>query len=407
MNRLIAYLIGEARLSITGVSPQSVLNRLTEDGIPFWSVERIDEVHYRISIPMRNTKQAMKAATRCFCSTEIVKNQGLPILWRKTLHRPVLLISMVAAIAVCFLLQNRIWVIEVKGNDRIPRDVILRELAQIGIKQGEKNGEYDPQQVKMKMLNAVPELSWMAANRTGGKITVLVTERNVPQEDCEKPIAGNLIAASDGIITDYCISEGMRLCSRGDTVSAGQILVSGYEDYGLCMRAVCADGEIYAKTWHQGSIVTPIVTMQKEYTGRQWEEKTLLIGRKRIKLFGNSGISVGSCDKMVGVKRLRLPGYEFPIALETAVFREYTLTARQKIPQTVQNELEQAWETLICSDMIAGTMERTKYQFSREEKVYVLQAESACNEMIARLSPIGGQCKGEENDGTDYQRRTD
>ena len=110
---------------------------------------------------------------------------------------------------------------------------------------------------------------------------------------------------------------------------------------------------------------------------------------------------------MVEIKRLRLPGYEFPIALETAVFREYTLTARQKIPQTVQNELEQAWETLICSDMIAGTMERTKYQFSREEKVYVLQAESACNEMIARLSPIGGQCKGEENDGTDYQRRTD
>lgn len=402
MNRLIAYLIGEARISVTGASPQSVLNRLTEDGIPFWAVDRTDEVHYLISIPMRNTKQALKTATRCFCSAEVVNNRGLPVLWRKTLHRPVLLIGMATVIAVCFLLQNRIWVIEVKGNDRIPKDVILRELAQIGIKPGEKSSDYDPQQVKMKMLNAVPELSWMAANRTGGKITVLVTERSVPQEGCEKPIAGNLIACSDGIITDYCISEGMRLCSRGDTVSEGQILVSGYEDYGLCMRAVCADGEIYAKTWHKGSIVTPAVTMQKEYTGRQWEEKTLLIGRKRIKLFGNSGISVDSCDKMVSVERLRLPGYEFPIALETAVFREYTLTPRQKIPETAQNELEQAWERLVCSDMIAGTVEKTQYQFFRDDKVYVLHAESTCNEMIARLVPIGGQCKGEENDGTDY-----
>ncbi|MBO2527773.1 MAG: hypothetical protein CW335_06335 [Clostridiales bacterium] len=407
MNRLIAYLIGEARISVTGASPQSVLNRLTEDGIPFWAVERTDEVHYRISIPMRNTKQAMKAATRCFCSAEIVKNRGLPVLWRKILRRPVLLIGMAAAIVVCFLLQNKIWVIEVKGNERVPQEVILRELAQIGIKPGENSGDYDPQQVKMKMLNAVPELSWMAANRTGGKITVLVTERSDPQEDCKKPIAGNLIAASDGIITDYCISEGMRLCNRGDTVSEGQILVSGYEDYGLCMRAVCAEGEIYAKTWHQGSIVTPTVTMQKEYTGRLWEDKTLLIGRKRIKLYGNSGISVDSCDKMINVKRLCLPGYEFPVALETAVFREYTLTARQKIPETVQSELEQAWERQVSSDMIAGTMEQTQYQFSHDEQVFVLQAESACNEMIARLVPIGGQYKGEENDGTDYQRRTD
>ena len=407
MNRLIAYLIAETRLSVTGASPQDYLNLLTQSGIPFRTLERIDDLHYAVTVPLHKETQALGLAPRCFCSAEVTERRGLPVLLKKLMHRPVLLIGVAAAIALCFLLQNRIWVIEVKGNERVPQEVILRALADLGIKPGESSANYDPQRIKMQMLNAVPELSWLAANRTGGKITVLVTERDLPQEDMERPPAGNLIASSDGIITDYNISEGMRLISRGETVSAGQILVSGLEDYGLCARAVCAAGEIYANTWRQGTVVTPVFTQEKAYTGREWKEVILLVGRKRIKICGNSGISVGSCDKMINVKRLGLTGYALPIAIETAVFREYTLIDRLKAPETVQGQLGSAWERLISADMVAGVIGQTEYRFSRSDTVYVLRAESACSEMIARLVPIYGQYEGENYDGTDHQRRTD
>lgn len=406
MNRLIAYLIGETRLTVTGASPQEYLNLLSRERIPFWAAEREDELRYRVSVPLRKERQAVGLAARAFCSAEVTKRRGLPVLWKKALHRPVLLLGVAAAIALCFLLQNRIWVIEVKGNDRVPQEIILRALAEFGIKPGAESDAYDPQQLKMKMLNAVQELSWLAANRTGGKITVLVTERDIPQEDTDKPAAGNLVASTDGIITDYNIAEGMRLISRGDTVTEGQILVSGVEDYGLCMRAVCAEGEIYANTWRQGSLVTPSYAQEKAYTGRQWKVVSLVVGRKRIKICGNSGISVGTCDKMVSVKRLRLPGYEFPVALETEVYREYTLTERLRDPQTVRRELEYAWERQTCAQMVAGVIGQTDYRFSRSDAVYVLQAESTCNEMIARIVPLYGQYEGENNDGTHYQRRT-
>ena len=198
----------------------------------------------------------------------------------------------------------------------------------------------------------------------------------------------------------------MRLISRGETVTAGQILVTGIEDYGLCTRAVCAAGEVYANTWRQGSVLTPAFAQEKAYTGREWKEVSLLVGRKRIKICGNSGISVGSCDKMISVKRLRLPGYAFPIAIETAVFREYTLIERLKDPTTVRRESESAWERLIRADMVAGVIGQTEYRFSRYDAVYVLRAESTCSEMIARLVPIDGQYEGENYDGTDHQRRT-
>ncbi len=407
MNRLVAYLIGEARLSITGASPQNYLNQLTQNGISFWAVERVEELCYHVSVSKRNARRAIELAARCFCTAEVMYDSGLPILIKKVLHRPVLLIGAATAITLCFLLQSRIWVIEVHGNKRVPQDVILRSLAEFGIKPGERSAGIDQQQIKMKMLNAVPELSWLAANRTGGKITVLVTERELPQEAEVKPQAGNLVASARGIITDYNIAEGMRLIERGDTVTEGQILVSGLEDYGLCMRAVCADGEIYANTWRQGSIVTPVFAMEKVYTGREWKQVSLLVGRKRINLCGNSGISVGSCDKMVDVKRLRLPGYVFPVALETAVYREYSLSERLKDPAAAQSELESAWRAQTRAAMIAGVIEQTDYRFSRSDTVYVLRAESTCNEMIARLVPIIGQYEGENDDGTHYQRRTD
>lgn len=406
MNRLTAYLLGEARLSVTGASPQDFLNLLTREGIPFWAVERKDELHYFVSVPMRREQQTRKLALRSFCTAEVKERRGLPVLLKKILRRPALLAGIAAAITFCFLLQNRIWVIEVQGNERVPQDVILRSLAELGIKPG-GSCEYDQQQIKMQMLNAVPELSWLAANRTGGKITVLVTERAQAQNEAIPPKAGNLIASVDGIITDYVISEGMRMISRGETVSKGQILVSGLEDYGLCLRAVCAEGEIYADTWRQGALVTPAITLEKTYTGRQWKQTSLLVGRKRIILCGNSGISVDSCDKMVSVKSLRLPGYEFPVALETALYREYTLTERLKDPQVIRSELESAWEAQMRGAMVAGVIGQTDCRFLRSDTVYVLRAESACNEMIARLVPIYGQYEGENNDGTHYQRRTD
>lgn len=406
MNRFVAYLVGEARLSVNGAAPQEYLNLLTKEGIPFWNVERVDELRYRVSIPMRKEKTALKIAPRAFCTAEAEAYRGLPVLRKKLLRRPALLVGMAAAIALCFLLQERIWVIEVKGNDRVPREVILRALAENGIKPGESS-DYDQQQIKMKLLNAVPDLSWLAANRTGGKITVLVTERALARKEPEKAPVGNLVATADGVITDYDIAEGMRLVARGETVTEGQILVSGLEDYGLCLRAVCAEGEIYANTWHKGSVVAPAFAQEKTYTGREWSEVTLLVGRKRINLCGNSGISVGSCDKMINVKRLRIPGYEFPIAVETAVFREYTLTERLKDADPVRRELEYAWETQTCAQMTAGVIGQTEYRFSRSDSLYVLRAESTCNEMIARLVPIFEKYEGEYNDGTHYQRRTD
>lgn len=398
MNRIISFMFGSCDMTISGAAPERCINALPKEKIAFWNIRYLDEMHYRFCVLSKDRKAVHQIALRAYCTVEECRETGIPILTKRLFSRPVLLISMALALFLTFFLQSFVWVVEVEGNQNVPEEVIIRELETQDIHFGTWAGEIDSQGTKNKMLNAVPSLSWLAVNRSGGKLTVLVTERE--SDFSEKPNydTANIVAAKDGVITDYSISEGMKLCSRGDTVKAGQILVSGYEDYGLFIRNVCAEAEIYAKTWCSGTLVMPSERMQKVYTGKTEKQISLLLGRKRIKLFGNSSNLEYSCDKIISVKRVSLPGYTFPAAIETVVAREYTLQAVSILPQEAEELLREAWKRNTLSAMVAGKIEDTKEDFSASNHLFILQAESTCTEMIAKPAPIIEPDKGDTNE---------
>ena len=398
MNRIISFLFGSCEITISGAAPERCINALAEEKIAIWKILFIDDMHDSFSVLSKDRKKVEQIAIRNYCTVEHCCQTGVPSLLKKLLSRPVLLISMLLALVMSFFLQSFVWVIEVDGNETVPTDVIVRELENQNIKFGAWAGSIDSQATKNRMLNAVPSLSWLAVNRSGGKLTVLVTERESGISEEAPYDTANIVAAKDGVITDYSISEGMKLCARGDTVKKGQILVSGYEDYGLFIRNVCAEAEIYAKTWYTGTVVTPAVKMQKVYTGRTEKQVSLILERKRIKLSGNSSISEGTCDKMVVTRRLSLPGYTFPAAIETVIIREYTLKAVPMLPAAAQEKLREAWKRQTLSSMIAGTIDNTAEHFAANHNLYILQAQSTCTEMIAKPVPLNGPGKGETNE---------
>lgn len=398
MNPIVRFLRGEMRVRVTGASVERFLNLLSRLQIEFWDIERRDELHIELSMCRKEKKRLKDIALRSFCSTEILSERGIGLLLGPLRKRPVLVLGIALVIGLSFFLQSFVWVISVEGEGTLHKEVILRELERLDIRFGSRAASIDPQLTKMQMLNAVPELSWLSVNRSGGKLTVLFTERFPEPKERLPYETGSIVASRDGIITDYSIFEGMRLCKRGDAVKEGQILVSGYEDYGLYLRAVCAEAEIYARTWHAGTVVTPANLNEKRYTGRQWTQTTILVGRKRINLCGNSGIFTDSCDKMISVKKLAVAEYEFPVSIETATYREYALVPRELQEDDALELLRNGWLRLVRSQMVAGTVEKTDERILLDGGLYILHAQSACNEMIARLVPIGEPYKGERNE---------
>ena len=398
MNPIIRYLRGEIRVGITGASVERCINSFAQEGIAFWELRRKDELHVELSMLAKEKKRLEALAVRSFCTVEIKREQGLLQKLKPLRRRPFLVIGMAAVLGLSFFLQSFVWVITVEGEETVHEETILRQLEELGIGFGTWAPSVDSQMTKAQLLNRVPELSWLAVNRTGGKLTVLVTERSVASSAKPPYAAGSIIALRDGIITDYRILEGMRLCKRGDAVKEGQILVSGYEDYGLYLRAVCADAEIYAQTWHSGTVAMPTQRVKKSYTDRQWTQISLLVGRKRINLCGNSGIYEGSCDKMINVTEITLAGYSFPVTVETVTYREYEENAVTIDADDARAALSESWQRQTRAAMIAGTIEQTEERFLESGGLYVLHAKSTCNEMIARLVPIEEPYKGESNE---------
>ncbi len=392
----LRYMAGEVRLKITGASPQRCLNLLTQKKIDFWDITRGDELHYFISVAPNCVTRVQGLSLRAFCTVEEEKRRGFLQTFRAALRRPILLFGLILVLTVSFLLPSFVWSIEIDGNSRLHDEEILRLLEQESIKIGTPAGSVDYKAVKYRLMTRLDDISWLAINRCGGTLHVLITERDHPTSEKPSYVAGNIVAASDGVLTEVTVLEGMRLCKVGDTVKAGQILVSGLEDYGLCPRAVCAQAEIYAQTWHQTTLVSPATTLQKQYTGREWTQQTLIVGRKRINLYGNSGNVDGTCDKIVKMVPLQLPGYEFPITLETAYYREYTTTA---VPsERTGAQMESAFERLLLKRLVAGQIVSKECSLRRTDDLLILTAQATCTEMLARLVPLEPIYEGETNE---------
>ena len=395
---ILKFFRGCLEIRITGAEPEKFLNTLAEENIHFWALKREDALHYRLCIYNLRREQAEQAAVRNFCTMEILRTVGIREWLKRMKKRPILSVGLPLAILCGIFLQNIVLAIDIDGNQDLHEEEILHSLEELGIGIGSPMWNMDQQRTKNQMLNLLPRLSWIGVNQNGCKLKVSVTERRLAHTDRPPYPAGNLVAVRDGVLTDVIVTEGMRLCAPGDTVRKGQVLVSGFEDYGLILKGVCAEGEIYGQTWHTGTVAAPAETAKKVYTGREWRSYSLVIGRKRINLLGNSRISGVTCDKMVDTMELKLPDYRFPVRIEKETCREYQ-TDKIPIPaDQAKSALTSAWETQVAQEMIAGKTESTETSFTESGGLYVLQAESVCRELLSRLMPMENVYEGETDE---------
>lgn len=367
-------------------------------GISFWGVRCKDPLHYRLCILAREKARMQQTIAGAGCTAELLEERGLPLLLCRLRRRPVFVLSFFMAVAATFFLQSLVWTVQVEGNKTIPAEAILQALEEEGVSVGTWTYGADMLRVRLRLCNRLPGLAWVAINRTGGKLTVFVAEREQVPDETAPYAVGHIVAARSGVITDYAIMEGMKLCDRGDVVREGQVLVSGNEDYGLFLRRVCAAGEIYADTWHTGTVAMPVERMKKCYTGRVWERVSLIVGRKRINFSGNSSNLPITCDKIKKVKQVKLPGYVFPIRIEREIYREYSPEPTDVSPHAAEQLLQGAWRQSLKQTMVAGQIKETSTTFRRSGGLYLLQAESTCNEMIGRLISGEKPSEGEQNE---------
>lgn len=405
MNELYWRIRGYYLLELSGASPQWALNALSENEVLFWNVEWIDSFTVRICIPRNRLQKAKQCIVRAMCDMTVIGETGAARLLKQALHRPILMLLSVFALFAAFWLPRYVMFYQVVGNETVPSEVIIRAMEEIGVGFWKLGTDIKPQWVKDRVLNKISDLEWLTVTQNGCRAQVIVRERDhMPQTQSRKGFA-HVIAARSGIITSQSVLAGQALCKVGDTVVQGDVLVSGLVDLERTWLLQRAQAEIYARTWHNLQTVTPSICLTKQYTG---EKKTVLwleIGEKRIKIFGNSGISMVSCDKMIERKKLVLPGgLELPVSWIKESYMNYETSETQIPEEMLYDMLQEHTRQRTLQKMVAGQILNESWKSSYDGACMRMTGVLECHEMIAASIEAQLDQGGIANDGENRER---
>ncbi len=348
--QVIDLLRGSVRLEVTGDFPERFLNLCAQRGKSFWGVEQPDSHTLRLTVAWPHRKGLEELARRAGCTIAERGRGGMPPFLLRFRRRYAFLIGLALALGAVCVLSRFVLVIEVEGNQRVPTQTILTQLARQGFRPGVYGPAVPVREVTDRALLELEELSWMTVNLHGVRAQVVVRERVAPPELVDESVLGDIVAEAPGIITGVEEWAGDAVVAEGDTVLPGDVLIRGavelepppWSENPPGWMPVRAMGKVEGRTWRTLTAAIPLEAQVKSWTGESRSRWSVTVFGRRINFSQNSGIDYERYDKISKTWTLPLPGVgTLPFSLQRETWREYELAEVPVDPEAAQAMLEQ------------------------------------------------------------------
>lgn len=399
MRRLINTLRGSARLEAEGPFPERLLNLCAQRGLLFWNVEWLSPTKIQLTVVRRDRDAAIALGEKALCTVTLAGQAGVPAFLSRFRRRYALLVGLTLSLVMVCVLSQFVLTIDVSGNQQVSTAEILTELRRQGLRPGVYGPGLDETTICHKALINLTDLSWMSINLHGTRAEVLVREALPEPEIVDETQLGSVMARASGIITRMDVLSGQAQVQPGDTVLAGETLISGTVDLTgpaysgeelIGQMQVRADGKVYARTWRTLTAYVPLQAQVKSYTGSEKSRWAFTLLGQRIEIYGKSGISFPEYDKISRTWTLTLPGgREMPLAVHREVYRGYTTQTVAVNREAAQEMAQQRLLEALRQALERGEGEVVSTDFSIQEEGELLQVtlRAECTEEIGRFVP--------------------
>lgn len=378
-------LAGSVRVELTSADKETVLCEISDSGIEVMDVETGSELTVRFTVSRSSLHRIQQIVRRKGDRLIVVERRGFfwP-LWN--LHRrPVLIGGLLLMLVLAFVVPGRVLFVRVEGNEHVPAQLILEAAQDAGIRFGASRRAVRSEKMKNELLGALPQLQWAGVNTAGCTAVISVRERAAEAERVQLRGITSIVASCDGIVTDCTATRGSMLCAAGQAVRKGQVLISGYLDNGLALTATRAEGEVFARTQHEVTVVTPSKVHIRGDAAVCRRNISLILGKKRINFMKGSGIYEGTCVKMYEEYCLTLPGgYQLPVTLVIEHITESDITTKPSPEAEAQQLLADFAKDYLRYQLVAAAILDAQENFTCADGLYRLSGHYACTEMIGR-----------------------
>ena len=396
---LYSSLRGTVTASLTGADITGTLDLFARRGVPILHCQFHTELEAVITLRRADYRQVKLLCGKRGDTLKLKKRSGIYWTLKALLKRPVLTFGALFYLVTALYLPSRVLFVRVVGNSAVPTRLILEAAADCGIGFGASRREVRSERMKNALLEAVPQLQWAGVNTYGCVAEISVRERAQQEAPAVESSFGHIVASREGIITSCNATRGNLLCAPGQAVEAGDILISGYTDCGLTIRAEQAQGEVFAATRRELTVITPDSCLTGTQNGEEKKKISLLIGKKRINFWKDSGIWDTTCDRMYEEYYITLPGgFQLPFGWCVERYRPRTLSETELSAESREQLLQEAGAAYLKEQMLSGAIRDSVLTIDKEDGYLKMTGQYSCVEMIGFMQR---QEIGETNGETD------
>ena len=377
---------GFVEVELLSAAPETALEQFAARGIQIFHCQEKETLTVQFRIYRQDLRTLKILCKKRGERLKVIRYIGLRWILRRLAKRPVLVGGIGLLLAGSFLLPQYILFVEVEGNRTLPAQQILEVAADYGLGFGTQRRDVRSEKLKNNLLSALPQLQWVGVN-TRGSVAVITVRERPKEESTEKEYAvSSIVAAQDGIILSCTATRGSLLCTEGQVVNRGQVLISGYTDCGSSIQATRAEGEILAQTKHILEAIFPNRNLKREILTETKQLYSLRIGKKRINLWKGSGIWDSSCGRMYEEYCLTLPGgFILPAALCVQTLSFWDTQPGISGSHKAGKQYDRLSEIILNQEMIAGNVLDKRISMAEGDGFYHFRGEYLCTEMLGRV----------------------
>lgn len=377
---------GMMNVELTSADPEAALAAAAEQGIAIGQIVRKEPLILTFWIRRWDVPVLQRLCEKRGDRLKLSRHAGIYWEVRHFFKRPILLLTILLLLFLTLWLPTRVLFIRVEGNCFVPAKKILETAETLGIRFCASRREIRSEQMKNALLGEIPELQWAGINTRGCTAVISVRERPVEEKtEQESPFIRSIAASRDGIIVSCNVWEGTGKCVPGQAVQRGEILISGFTDCGICIRAVRARGEVYARTGREICAWIPSQWQTRRHAAATDRCLTLILGKKRINLWKGSGILEGSCDRIEKEYPLVLPGgFRLPVSVAVEELTYYDTGNTSLDEASAGNILSSFSEVYLSNQMTGGQILSGETSIAANDTGFFFTGQYSCLEMIGR-----------------------
>lgn len=251
---MLRFVRGWVCIMVTGCVPERFFNLCRNRGMVLWDVV-VKEDGYCCSMYREDYLNCQDLIRKAGVTVQCREEHGLYVYIRRYRHRQAFFAACLFLFFAIWFSTLHLWEIRITDNLYYSEDQILSCLKEHGVQAGIRKNKIDCEKVEQLLRDTFERISWSAATVDGTVLQIAIAENYGTLEavmaDTE-PV--DLVAEMDGVVQSLVVRKGIAQVKPGDTVTKGQILISGsvprhndaQEITGY--EFVHADGEVLLKT---------------------------------------------------------------------------------------------------------------------------------------------------------------